>query len=160
MSHIHPLRRVWPLWIFSTLVAAAYGYLTLLPSSPMMRWLKARITYPRTGYVLPPSGTMQPYPGRWMYCFVGLPGIFESAWIGTILLAVAASILWRTTRGRFQYAAILLPGYYLSAIMIAVLPIGQSDRIWYLFIGFSLIDVLAGIIHLVTYLRQHPVAQA
>lgn len=160
MSHIHPFRGDSSLWMFSTLIVAAYICLVALPRSPLMRWLKARITYPRTGYVSPPSGTMQPHPERFIYCFVGFPGIFERAWVGAIILVVATSILWRVTRGRFQYAGILIPGYYLSEILLAVLPTAQHYRIWYMFIAFSLMDVLAGTIQLITYLRRHPVAQA
>ena len=160
MSHIHPLRRVWPLWIFSTLVVAAYVYLVDLPRSPVMRWLKTRITYPRTGYVSSSSKNMGFDPERWVFCLAGLPGLFERAWIGAILLAVATSILWRVTRGRFQYAGIIIPGYYLSEILIAVLPTASDYRIWYMFIAFSLVDALAGSIQLVSYLRRHPVAQA
>ena len=160
MSHIHALFRHTPIFVFSLLIAIACIYLLGLTNSPVMRWLKTRITYPRTGYVLPPSGPMQSYPERFMICFVGFPGLFERAWIGAIVPAVATSILWRVTRGRFQYAGILIPGYYLSEILIAVLPTASDYRLWYMFIAFSLVDVLAGVIQLFTYLRRHPVAQA
>jgi hypothetical protein len=159
MSHIHALFRHTPIFVFSLLIVVAYIYLLDRTNSPVMRWLKARITYPRTGYVLSQSKNMGPYPESWIFALAGLPGLFERAWIGAILLAVATSILWRVTRGRFQYAGIVIPGYYLCEVLLAVLPTAQDYRIWYMFIAFSLVDAFAGVIQLATYLRQHPVAQ-
>lgn len=158
MSHIHAS---WRGILVLLLIGIAYAYLLGLPNSPGMRWLKEEITYPRTGYVaLPRPVRLGAYPERFVYVFAAFPVLFESAWIGAILLAVATSILWYVTRGRFQHAGIILPGYYLSEILLVVLPIAKSYRIWYMFIAFSLVDAFAGVIQLVTYLRRHPVAQA
>ncbi|HMC29869.1 MAG TPA: hypothetical protein VKL99_03475 [Candidatus Angelobacter sp.] len=161
MSHFHSLRRLWPMWMFSSLIIAAYIYLLGLRNSPLMRWLKARITYPRTGYVaVPPSANFEPRLETWMFLPVGVPGLFEDAWIGAILLAVATSILWGVTKGRFPFARILIPGFYLSEIFLAILPTAPSYRIWYTFIAFSLVELFAGIIQLRSHLRRHPAVRA
>src|ERR1700674_2305849 len=95
----------WEHWaVFVPLLALAY--LVLRERSPVMTWLKARITYPRTGYVLPereqlkrddwkryPEGLVVVFSGIWF-------GVYPAPWIGLILLAGGLGFLW----GRFGFS--------------------------------------------------------
>ncbi len=167
----HAIRRhVW-LWAASLLIIIAYVFLVGLRTSPVMRWLKARITYPRTGYVAaPPSKSAEAaklkqqdwdrHPDNWMLATWGLPGLFDEPWVGAVLLMVATSILWGTTRGKFPSAAILLPGFYLTAIVMAFVPVAPEERMGCWTVAWGLVYLLAGTIQLVRFLRRHPVVHA
>jgi hypothetical protein len=159
--HPHSWRKLWPMWAFSLAIIVAYVCLLGWENAPVMRWLKARITYPRTGYVVrPSSGRYEFLPEMLIYALSGLPGVFDEAWIGALLLAIVTSFLWLTTKGKLSCAHIIIPGLYLAELLIAVLPIEPTYRIWCMFMAFGVVQLFAGIVQLVRYLHRYPVARA
>lgn len=146
---------------------ALYFYFVMLPNSLVLRWVKARTTFPRTGYVaLPPLGTnadvfgLKRHPEGLVLCLMFVSALVVTPWFGAALGVLCASILWIMTKGRFDGAGIFISGSYLSAILLPVLPVAVWDRIGYFSFAFGLLYLFAGAIQLVSYLRRHPVAQA
>jgi len=167
----HSWRRDLPKSVLATVIIGVCFYFVGRKNSPVIRWLKARITYPRTGYVaLPPRGSpaaarlkeqdMRRHPEMWMIGPLAFSSVVDTPWFGAGLVILATSIMWAITRGKFPSSGILIPGLYLSALLLPFLPIAPDNRLPYFFIAFGLIYLLVGVIQLVTYLRRHPVAQA
>jgi len=148
------------------LFLAAYVYLVARINSLAMLWLKARITYPRTGYVALPTTTdelkheREFHPETWVFCAVIiLCPLFDSPWLAAISVIMATTVVWGITRGRFPSANVIIPGYYLSAIVLPYLTFKPLHRAGYFCIAFGLVLLFAGLIQLVSYLRQHPAAR-
>jgi hypothetical protein len=169
--HYHSFRRDLPISGFKILICGALFYFVARKNSLVVRWLKARITYPRTGYVaLPPFGSvaaegikaqdLKRHPEVWVLFPVIFSSIVDAPWFGAGLAILATSIVWAITRGRFPSSGILIPGLYLSALLLSFLPIAPDNRLPYFFIALGLLYALVGTVQLVTYLRRHPVAQA
>jgi len=123
-----------PIWC--TLLFALYLYFVMLPNSLVLRWLKVRTTFPRTGYVaLPPVGTntdlfgFKRHPEGLLLLLMFLSVFVVTPWFGAALGVLSTSILWIVTKGRFGGAGIYIPGSYLSAILLPVFPVAGSDRI-------------------------------
>jgi hypothetical protein len=105
------------LWYKWATIAAAVGFLVLfVRDRKVLDWLKARLTYPRTGYVRPPSETKpQPYDplitlsnparvdenvtffrirGVWTFFLaMALINLFEGARWSVAVMMIAAAIL-------------------------------------------------------------------
>jgi hypothetical protein len=171
MPHYHSFRRDLPTSVLQLLLFGAFIYFVARKNSPVIQWLKARITYPRTGYVaLPPRGSeaaarikgqaMKRHPEIWMIGPLAFSAVVDTPWFGTGLAIIATSIMWAITRGKFPSASILIPGFYLSALLLPFLHIAPDNRFPYFYLAFGLLYLLAGIIQLVGYLRRHPVVQA
>jgi len=160
VSHMRSRQPQWLILVFVALLLGIYIGLLGQKKSPLIRWLKVRITYPRTGYVVPSSEGWVRYPGSWMTLIAAVSAFFNDARIGVVLVAAATTVLSFSTKCRFSFAHIYIPCFYLCAIFLAIVPTVPEYRIWYLFIAFNLLDVIAGAFHLVSYLRRHPVPQA
>lgn len=171
LPHYHSWRKDLAISGFTLSILETYFYLVARKNSPVIRWLKVRITYPRTGYVaLPPSGSpaaarlkeldMRRHPAVWVF----LPTVFsdqvDTPWFGAVLAIVATSIMWGITRGKFPFSGILIPGLYLSALLLPFLPISPEHRFPYFYIALGLLYLLVGTVQFFSYLRQHPVAHA
>lgn len=168
--YYHSFRRDLPISGFEILVYGVLFYFVARKNSPVVRWLKARITYPRTGYVaLPPFGSVaaerikgqdfKRHPEIWVifpFCF---SGVVDTPWFGAGLAILTTSIVWAITRGKFPSAGILISGLYLGALLLPFLPIARDNRLPYFFIALGLLYLLVGAIQLVSYLRRHPVIQ-
>src|SRR5215831_3163643 len=155
------------LWIF---ILLSFFHFVVRRNSSVMNWMKARITYPRTGYVALPSESYakeklkqqdwKRHPEVWVFLSMIFSEIVNTPWVGTILVMLTTSVVWIVTKGRFPLAGILIPGSYLSALLLPFLPVAQGDRMAYFFIAFGLLYLLAGTTQLVGYLHRHPAPRA
>jgi len=177
--------------VSGTVTAAAFGlYLVfLLRNKQIVEWLKARITYPRTGYVQPPyfteDGTL---PVDFMA--LGIEGADaaraqDSARlhsdrkkrmmlvIGLVLIAVlgtmfvqnrwiCAAALWLSARKDQQLSWIVLAGFPFAGFymtMFLASHVTGPDRIAYFLAGGGVLFVLDGVVSLIRYIRQNPMAR-
>jgi len=149
----------------------AYFYFVGRPNAPIMCWLKARISYPRTGYVaLPPFGSSAAmrlsiqsfgrHPHIWVFFAAIFSPLVDTPWFGAVLVILSTAIVWIISKGRFQFAVIFIPGLFLGAILMPFLPLAVDDRTPYFVIVWGGLYALAGIIQLRSYLRRHPVVRA
>lgn len=128
----------------------------------LIRKLKERITYPRTGYVSYRQN--QPDRGRWL--FIGtallltllavlLPGSFNqmSVMVGALLGVILIYMGYRVEVRRFYlvgFVAIILGFGLAQTGLEEVLALGL------LFIGAGVTLLIAGAMTLILYLRRHP----
>lgn len=128
----------------------------------LVRFLKERVTFPRTGYVRYKEG--EPNVGRWLVIAVALGLViviwFLPEWLSKIatiqgiLLAVILGLIgYRVGLGRFYLlAAVALTAGIGASYLIANEIIGSL--LTYVAVGGLMI--LMGGITLINYLRQHP----
>ncbi|HWF02212.1 MAG TPA: hypothetical protein VHA06_00920 [Candidatus Angelobacter sp.] len=139
--------------------------------SPVVRWLKSRITYPRTGYVaLPPFGSpaaeiikqesWKHHPEMIVIGFTpALPDIFQNPWIGSAIIVAAVGLLLVKTRARFPLAGFFIPGILVIATTMAILPIAKGHRMSYLFVAYGFLYLIGGLKQLLAFLDEHPAPQ-
>jgi hypothetical protein len=166
-------------WAFAAAMAALCGFLALLWwDRKILDFLKARVTYPRTGYVRPPADPKPPFGGM-----VGIPNprpydrneadfrgpaiVFFSAmvvapmangrWIVPVLMTIAAVLVYAFNRRE------ALPYSWRSVLPIAVagwasawldLPDASRHFLPILIGGGWLLS--RGVWTLARYLRAHP----
>jgi hypothetical protein len=141
-----------------------------LPDSPAMLWLKTRITYPRTGFVVLPqadaSRTLE--RGRkskvlkWvaggMLVASWLFAISEpNTWIGTAALTagVGAFCLANRDDERFSVAWLLIPSLWMGAWLAKIFPVGHGREGPYVWLAFGALLFIAGVARLLRFLWQH-----
>jgi hypothetical protein len=91
-------------WMELTVGAALLGFMILLHGSPkILDSLKARLTYPRTGYVRPPGGDQCAYRFGvvtvWMF-FVAMTWVhfWDSRWMVPVLMTIVAVLVYALNR--------------------------------------------------------------
>jgi hypothetical protein len=147
-------------------------------------WLKARITYPRTGYIAPPLTPSSPDAtllspaeqeqlrrdksyDRWIWGPLVLALL--GAWFGGRNLLVVAALaiaclwtaflLWRNRRdGRPRWLPLLAFSCY--AALLAFLPGERGERIAMSVLAAGTFSTILGTVTFVLYLKKHPAPQA
>jgi hypothetical protein len=142
-------------------------------------WLKARITYPRTGYTAPPPRTLHTDPAllspgelkqqrktKWVWIFLPLYLMLSSyfslmygRWYFAITAVVLAGLMWVSA------AKTKLPWYIplplvLCGFLLTVLPTDWSDTQALGIVAIGVQILFIGVVALVRYLREHPAPQA
>jgi hypothetical protein len=157
------LIRPLPLWKSLAILGliSVAGYLLAAKRSPMLGWLKSRITYPRSGYAsieLPKlkREDWRRYPEAFVVFFSA--AVFDmnpAPWIGLIALAAGLGFLW----GRFGFS-FLIPGIAMSGVLVAASSRAHGSSMAWLFIALAILYFIKGTRQLLRYLRQHPAPQA
>jgi hypothetical protein len=136
----------------------AFSYLLIARRSPILSWLKSRITYPRSGYAsMDPkrlkSYEFKHYPEVLVVAFSA--GVFnlDPPWVGLIALAAGLGFL----RGKFGFS-FLIPGIALSGILVAAYS-PHEDKMPWLLIALAALYFVKGTAQLLLYLRKHSLPQ-
>jgi hypothetical protein len=138
-------------------------------------WLKARITYPRTGYVAPPPRRLSTDPALLSASELKQQRITKRVWIFLALfLVLSFSFSFKYGRWYFAIAAVVLAGlmwfsdtkkklpWYLPlplvlcGFLLTVLPTDWRDTQALGIVTFGIQMLFIGVISFARYLREHP----
>jgi len=141
----------------------------------VIQWLKAKITYPRTGYVAPPAPQLSsPLDRGFKFDDLGVICLLIALWavalsVETPWLCVAAGIVtglslwWNPARAKSTYldlfgicCAGMLAAFFLSSIHRVV----HLQRFAYTLTALGILGLVKGMATLLSYVRRNPVAQA
>jgi len=142
-------------------------------------WLKARITYPRTGYVAPPPRTLHTDPAllsaselkqqrrtKWVWIFLPffLAGSFYCSfmygrWYFAVTAVILAVLMWVSTAKKKLPWYLPLP-LVICGFLLTVLPTDRRDTQALGIVTFGVQMLFIGVISLARYLREHPAPQA
>jgi hypothetical protein len=144
-------------------------------SSPIVRWLKAKITYPRTGYVAPlkepvsrdahPVGSFGPSWGLLLFFLWIGASLAENAWFCVVAGVATATALWWTPV-RQRLASLNVVGICCLGMIIALNLSTYQGRVFHLqrfalaLISLGAVGLLKGVFTLVRYIHSNPVVQA
>ena len=142
-------------------------------------WLKARITYPRTGYAAPPPRTLHTDPAllsaselkqqrktKWVWVFLLFYLVLNfyfvftyGRWYFALTAVVLAGFMW------FSAAKTKLPWYLpmpllLCVFLLILLPTDWRDTQALAIVTLAIQMLFIGVISLARYLREHPAPQA
>lgn len=159
------------------------GYLILLNAAflhrPIVKWLKQRVTFPRTGYAAPPHRPRPdtgffapPMPTQtelayrlkqentrnWyvaLYVLLWAFGFWPNRWLcalGGVILGFA----WRTQQPPAQPSWAMPVASSLVGFLAALLPLQEDRRMAVVIFFFAGVHIFDGIYKLIAYLRQNP----
>jgi hypothetical protein len=150
-----------------------------------IEWLKGRITYPRTGYVVPPE---IPPPASLRYgvnplieepppapialrtsrkaieltdfpLFFFLVWLFtDNSWLMCLACLWTALLFWKENKQDPPWFEIA--GSVIAGVASAILPVSGLRRTGIIILIFGVTSMIKGTILLLRYLRQHPAPQA
>jgi hypothetical protein len=137
-------------------------------------WLKAKITYPRTGYVAPPAQQISMRERGFRFSDLGLICLFMALWMVALWLeapwlCVVAGVLtgvslwWNPAREKSPYLdlfSICLAGMLAAFLLSAMHRAVHLQRFAYTLVALGALGLVKGTITLLRYVRQHPVAQS
>jgi hypothetical protein len=165
----------WNTWRFGGLMVIVSSLWSPL-ASWLIRCLRSRITYPRTGYVSLPKPTFaelqkqaeedrEHHPETlvwfmWIGFAVSYLSLGPHPWFDLGILTVGLLVLWFKTRWRFPFAGLMVPGLWLSGLLMAFLRVPSNYRVSYMLAAVAVLYLIKGATELVRYLRQHPAPQA
>ncbi|HEY6265327.1 MAG TPA: hypothetical protein VIW93_11030 [Candidatus Acidoferrum sp.] len=168
--------------VLAVLSFVAFGaYLLIQIRGPqILEWLKARITYPRTGYAASPYFATK----NNVYCDANLnltpvqdpnaPAIAEikrvrwarnrrlwfvhAPWICALTGTAIGIILWMGTRADKSVSLLVILGFPVVGFSVGALQLAPHARVGFFILGVGLLFLLDGLVSLVLYLRRNPVA--
>jgi hypothetical protein len=140
-------------------------------------WLKARVTYPRTGYVTPPQQTMElqidkeafPPPKQtreeavdkilgWTVVLLILGLLLHLRWMFGLFTLLHGYLSWHFRNWAYiPWHKKYLPPLY--GLLLTVIPLNMNLTMAIAFIVAGLITVLVSIKNLAVYLKRHPARQ-
>jgi hypothetical protein len=150
---------------------------------PIVRWLKKRVTYPRTGYAAPPSITAadsgffapalptsteleyrlnQEATRKWYLVFLAVVVayfLWPKRWF-CIPAGIILGYVWRRQQPSIRPSWVLPIACAVVGVVAAVLPIQNLHRMAIVIFFFGAIHLFDGLYKLLVYLRRNPVAQA
>jgi uncharacterized membrane protein YhhN len=170
-GHHHP-HSVLP--IFMAVFSIAI-YVDQIFSRKIVGWLKARITYPRTGYAAPPPRTLYTDPAllsaneqkqqrktKWVWIFLPfflLVSIYFSVtygrWYFAFTAILVAGLMWLFARKKKLAWYLPLPLLFCG-FLLTVLPTDRRDAQALGIVAFGVQMLFMGVIALARYLREHP----
>lgn len=153
-------------------------YLDQIFLRKIVGWLKARITYPRTGYAGPPPRTLYTDPAllsaneqkqqrktKWAWIFIvffQMLSIYFSVnygrWYFAFTAVLVVGLMWIFARKTKLPWYIPLPLVFCG-FLLTVLPTDRRDTLALGIVAFAIQMLFIGVNALVRYLRAHP-AQA
>jgi|HubBroStandDraft_1064217.scaffolds.fasta_scaffold04978_5 hypothetical protein len=160
-----------PLLVGVSLVAVVLYLTFALRIRQVVEWLKARITYPRTGYTAPPylteDSALSPGRKRRAWVLIGfMVGVIlvtrfvESRWICLAVGLLAGVSLWLAIRKSEKVSWIDLLTFPVVGSCLTVFPVAPRDRLPFFVLGAGLALALSGTLRLVQYLRRNPAPSA
>ena len=172
----HERRSIGPIFL---IVLSLWIYVDHLFWRKIVGWLKARITYPRTGYVAIPSfmPTLTAAGGfklsrraiptvifiTFFCALIGFTSISYPRWSGALAAIPFAVFTWfrRMKDGPRGIFALYHPLPLLCCSLVLILGrINNNDAMFITLIGLGAQFILIGATQLSRYLREHPVPQA
>ena len=156
-----------PLLLGVSLVAIVLYLAFALRIRQVVEWLKARITYPRTGYTAPPylteDSTLSPDRKRRAWLLIGLvvavilvTRLVESRWICVAAGLLAGLSLWLAIRKNEKVSWIEVGAFPLVGLCLTIFPVAPRNRLPFFVLGAGLALALSGALRLVRYLRRNP----
>jgi hypothetical protein len=134
--------------------------------SPVMTWLKSRVTYPRTGYVALPQPvdeetchTREPNEPVTTWRSLGMFGwwvMLGHPWMSSILLTAGFAVDWFGNLRNPRFSKLEAAFLWLVFIIAAFLPIQEHQCLSILFAATGIGSLLLGTMKLARYLRRHP----
>jgi hypothetical protein len=142
-------------------------------------WLKARITYPRTGYAAPPPFTLHTDPAllspdelkqqrktKWIWILLPpflalslyLSFMYERWWSALTAFLIAGIVLFAVVKAKLAWY-LPLPSMLYGLLLVLIPPDGR-DTTSLTMTGLGVQMFLMGVNMLSRYLHTHPVAQA
>ena len=160
-----------PLLLGVSLVAIVLYLAFALRIRQVVEWLKARITYPRTGYTAPPylteDATLSPDRKRRAWLLIGLvvaailvTRLVESPWICLGGGLLAGLSLWLAIRKNEKVSWIEVFAFPFVGLCLAVFAVAPRNRLPFFVLGAGLALALSGALRLVRYLRRNPAPSA
>ena len=174
-GHHHP-HSILPIFLAAFSIAI---YIDQIFWRKIVGWLKARITYPRTGYAAPPPRTLHTDPAllsaselkqqrktKWVWIFLPFYLVLSfyfvftyGRWYFAITAVGLAGLMW------FSTAKKKLPWYLpmpllLCGFLLILLPTDRRDTQALGIVTFGIQMLFVGAVSLARYLREHPAPQA
>lgn len=160
-----------PLLVGVSLVAIVLYLAFALRIRQVVEWLKARITYPRTGYTAPPylaEDSTLPRDRRrrtwlliaFMVAVILVTRFVESRWICLAVGLLAGLTLWLANRKNEKASWIDLLTFPFVGLCLAIFPVALRNRLPFFVLGAGLALALSGTLRLVRYLRRNPAPSA
>jgi hypothetical protein len=149
--------------------------LDMIRKPGLIRWLKAKITYPRTGYVAPPAPQLSsPLDRGFKFSDVGVICLLMALWavalwVETPLVCAAMgvatglSLWWSPARARSAYLdlfGICCSGMLAAFAVSALHRVVHLERFAYTLTALGTLGLIKGIFTLLRYVRSNPVAQS
>jgi hypothetical protein len=150
-------------------------------SRPLIKWLKERITYPRTGYAAPPDRPLPdtgffapPMPTRaeleyrlkredaakWYLVYAAL--LFASfAWPNRWLcipIGIVFGVLWHRWQPSTRHRWVVPAACAVVGLAAALIPLQDNRRMGVVLFFFGGIHIFDGLHKLLAYLRRNPIA--